>query len=354
MHVCTPSVLERLHRLGVEVLGRDASESARYGPQGLDHALGLELPEVAVVHEEQVGRLAAGERSRQPGDQVVALGDLHESTSISSCDASNASATSERLDLLGVAGHHDRDLRALARPGAATHRNRDEDDASADRDVQRSVASPPPWVGEKLRCTNANTSTRRARDDRGREHQRLVGHGQIASDRMPERQREPPLVVEVDQRIEEVPPRVARSEARPPPRSCRLHGIATRHQVANGDSPRSRARSNRSFGQRDVVQAYSSTNSGDVPSSAGAISGIGVSVSPSQRKTLNPAHEQEVAGTMSTTTHKPTRKTRDAAAAGRSRTPPTTRRAPSGTTTAATSREFTVYRASGTTSNTSA
>ena len=92
-----------------------------------------------------------------------------------------------------------------------------------------------------------------------------------------------------------------------------------------------------------------------MPSRAGAISGIGVSVSPNQRKTLTRPTSSDVPGTISTTTQRPTRNTRERrgsrAMANPAQEATTTE---TGTATAATSSEFAMYRPNGTTSKTSA
>ena len=46
--------------------------------QRFEHATGGELPEEAVVDQEQVGRVAGGDRRRDPGDQRLAVGHLDE------------------------------------------------------------------------------------------------------------------------------------------------------------------------------------------------------------------------------------------------------------------------------------
>ena len=60
--------------------------------------------------------------------------------------------------------------------------------------------------GGVARTANAST-TGHAGEDRRREHQRLLGHRHDRERPHAERHREPSLVVEVDQRVEEVPPR---------------------------------------------------------------------------------------------------------------------------------------------------
>jgi len=70
--------LERLHRLGIELVGAEHVRRIEVRLHGLQDALDGELPVEAVVHQEQVRWGAARERGRQPGDQVVAIAGLDE------------------------------------------------------------------------------------------------------------------------------------------------------------------------------------------------------------------------------------------------------------------------------------
>ena len=90
-----------------------------------------------------------------------------------------------------------------------------------------------------------------------------------------------------------------------------------------------------------------------MPSRAGAISGIGVSVSPSQRNTLTRPTSNDVAGIISTITHSPDQELRVDRRGSRAIANPAqdATSTESGTATTVTNREFAVYRASGTTSN---
>ena len=69
---------EGVNGLLEEVVERERVRVLDVGLERLEHVARRELAVEAVVHEEEVGRRAAGERGREAGDQILAVARLDE------------------------------------------------------------------------------------------------------------------------------------------------------------------------------------------------------------------------------------------------------------------------------------
>ena len=76
--VAMPSQRKASTASGIEVVERERVRALDVGLERLEHVAGRELAVEAVVHQEEVGRRAARERGREPGDEVVAVARLDE------------------------------------------------------------------------------------------------------------------------------------------------------------------------------------------------------------------------------------------------------------------------------------
>ena len=108
-------------------------------PDGFQRAPGRELTVVPVVHEEQVGGFAPGDRRGKASDQLIPFCEgekLRVDLVLRRVERVDDGAIG--LDLLRIAGDHHGDPRVLiTRLRSATHRNHDEDD-----DQGRSKSQP--------------------------------------------------------------------------------------------------------------------------------------------------------------------------------------------------------------------
>ena len=221
--------------------------------------------------QEQVGRLTAGDRRGQPRDQLVALGDLDQvDVDVASCEASNASATCPKACVssgspdtitetprvcspLGTGSS----ARGCASPRAAERRHAHRDPSNPSGRAHRdSFESSARRTGGA--CTNGeHEHDRRARDDRGGEHERLVGGFSVDKRPHAQRQREPSLVVDVDQRIEEVPPAMTNAEGATAAAVVR-RSMRHRHAPPGGErrEPAFPGQVEQSSGNREYDQAY--------------------------------------------------------------------------------------------------